>query len=140
MAVVVSLFEAVKRDMEDNIYNYTKDGKCSGCGNCCTNLLPMSPKEIDRIHRYIEKHGIKECKHLFPVATPTYDMTCPFRNNDKGNCMIYEVRPEICRQFICDNEQLAKHNRALLRSTRRIVDARSEFYGVVPLIQCLDQD
>ena len=131
MSSVVSALEYVQRGMEDNISNFTKDGKCSGCGNCCSNLLPMSQKEVDAIHKYIQKHDIKECKHLLPVATPAYDMTCPFLDTDKKceKCRIYEVRPAICRQFICDNEQRAKHNRALLRQTRRIVDVRSEFYG-----------
>ena len=129
MGIVISLLEAVERDMEDNIYDFTKDGKCSGCGNCCTNLLPMSKKEVAAIHKYIKKHGIKECRHLLPVAKPAIDMTCPFRNNDKRICAIYEVRPEICRQFICDNEKRAKNNRKLLRQTRSMVDVRSEFFG-----------
>ena len=129
MGIVISLLEAVERDMEDNIYNFTKDGKCSGCGNCCTNLLPMSKKEVAAIHKYIEKYGIKECRHRLPVANPVIDMTCPFRNNDNRSCAIYEVRPEICRQFICDNAKRAKHNRQLLRQTRSLVDVRSEFFG-----------
>lgn len=129
MPSVISALEAIQRGMEDNIYNFTKDGKCSGCGNCCSNLLQMSQKEVDAIHRYIKKHGIKECKHLLPVAKPAFDMTCPFRNNDKKICTIYEVRPEICKQFICDSEQRAKHNRKLLGQTRNVVDVRSEFYG-----------
>ena len=129
MPDVISFLEAVKRDMDDNIYNFTKCGKCSGCGGCCSNLLPMSQKEVDVIHRYIKKRHIKECKHLLPVAKPAFDMTCPFRDNDRKICTIYEVRPEICKQFICDNEQIAKRNRKLLGQTRDIVDVREEFFG-----------
>ena len=128
MQSVISFFESVKRGMEDNIYNFTKDGKCSGCGCCCSNLLPMSQKEVDVIHRYLKKRNVKECKHLLPVAKQALDMTCPFRDNDKKICTIYEVRPEICKQFICDNEKRAKHNRKLLGQTRHIVDVRSEFF------------
>lgn len=129
MPIAISTLEAIERDMEDNICNFTKNGKCSGCGNCCTNFLPMSQKELDAVHRYIKKNKIKECKHLLPVATPTYDMTCPFRDNDNGVCTIYEVRPMICRKFICDNEKRAKHDRKLLKQTRSIVDVRGEFFG-----------
>lgn len=128
MPDVISFLESVKRDMDDNIYNFTKNGKCSGCGNCCSRLLPMSQKEVDVIHRYINKHGIKECKHLLPVARPVIDMTCPFRDNDNNVCTIYEVRPEICKQFICDSEKRAKCNRKLYSQTRNIIDVRSEFY------------
>ena len=46
MSEVISLLESIQRDMKDNIYNYTVDGKCSGCGNCCSNLLPMNENEI----------------------------------------------------------------------------------------------
>lgn len=128
MPSVIYALESVQRGMEDNIYNFTKNGKCSSCGNCCSNLLPMSQKEVDAIHRYIKKHCIKECKHLLPLATPALDMTCPFRDNDNKICTIYEVRPEICKQFICDSEKRAKHNRKLFGQTRNIIDVRSEFY------------
>ena len=131
MPSAISFLESVQRGMEDNIFNFTKDGKCSGCGNCCSNLLPMNQKEVDTIHRYIKKHDIKECKHLLPLATVAFDMTCPFLDTDKSKekCRIYSVRPEICRRFICDNEQRAKHNRTLLRQSRSIIDVRGEFYG-----------
>ena len=129
MAINCSMLEVVRKGMEDNIYNFTKDGKCSGCGNCCSNLLPMSRKEIDAIRKYIKKHGIKESRHLFPLKEQAFDLTCPFRSNDKGICTIYEVRPEICKQFICDSEKRAKHNRALLKQTRNIVDVRETFFG-----------
>lgn len=56
---ILSFLDAVQRDMADNIYNFCKDGKCSQCGNCCSNLLPMSQKEIDVIRRYIRKKHIK---------------------------------------------------------------------------------
>lgn len=126
---VLSFLESVQRGMEDNIYNLTKDGKCSACGNCCSNLLPMSKKEIRTIHDYIRKNNIRESKHILPVAKQPYDMTCPFRDNGKKICTIYPVRPEICRQFICDSEKRVKHNRALLRQTREIVMVREEFFG-----------
>ena len=129
MPEVISFLQAVQRDMEDNIYNFTKDGKCSGCGNCCSNLLPMSQKEVDAIRRYIKKHGIKECRHRFPGAKPASAMTCPLRDNDKKISRIDKVRPEICNQFICDSEKRAKHNRKLLGQTRNVVDVRSEFFN-----------
>lgn len=129
---VISVLESVQKGMEDNIYNFCKDGKCSQCGNCCSNLLPMSRKEVNAIHRYIRKNHIKECKHLLPTANRPYDITCPFLDTDKSceKCRIYPVRPEICKQFICDNEQRAKNNRALLGQTRQIVDVRKEFFNV----------
>ena len=129
MASVISFLEMVKRDMEDNIYNFTKDGKCSSCGGCCSNLLPMSDKEISIIKKYIEKHHIKECKHIIPTKELTFDMTCPFRDNDNKICTVYEVRPQICKSFLCDSEKRAKQNRKLIGQTRTPIDVRGTFYG-----------
>lgn len=126
---VISMLSAVRRGMEDNLYNYTVNGKCSSCGNCCSNILPMSRKEIDTIKKYIKKNEITERKHLLPVAGKNYDMICPFRDNTKKICTIYPVRPEICKQFICDNEKRVKHNRKLLRQTRTITLVRETFFG-----------
>lgn len=131
MCKVSNLLDYVQQGMEDNLYNFMEDGKCSNCGNCCTNLLPMSDKEVSRIKKYIKANNIKEYKHLIPLLNTSVDMTCPFRNDDKKICTIYEVRPEICRQFVCDNEKRTKHNRELMKQTRKIVWVREEFYRKV---------
>lgn len=126
---LVSIFEAAKRGMEDNVFNFTVDGKCSNCGACCSNFLPMSRKEVERIRAFIKKNNIRESVHLLPVAKTGYDATCPFRDNAGKICTIYPVRPEICKLFICDSEKRVKHNRGLLRQTREIVYVREEFFG-----------
>ena len=130
MPEVISFLQAVQRDMEDNIYNFTKDGKCSGCGNCCSNLLPMSQTEVDAIRRYIKKHHINEHKHILPLAEPTIDMTCPFLDDSKSceKCTIYEVRPRICRDFICCPSKRPPMNDLEYKLKCRVVDVRSEFY------------
>lgn len=131
MQEVISVLESVRRGMEDNIYDYTVDGKCCGCGNCCSNLLPMNDKEIREIRQYIRKHHIEACKHLLPVVDEPLDMVCPFLDTDKkkDKCRIYPVRPFICRKFLCDSEQMAKVTRAKVKQTRRIVMVREEFFG-----------
>lgn len=59
-----------------------------------------------------------------------YDMTCPFRNEAKRICEIYEVRPAICREFQCNHKaediQRAKIN---FHKKHKIVYMRSEFFG-----------
>lgn len=125
----MSALAAIAKGMEDNLYNCMVDGKCSKCGNCCSDILPLSDDEIRRIHKYVRQKGIKESKHLIPVAKPVLDITCPFRDNGKKICTIYEVRPEICRQFICDSEQRAKENRERLKKGRRVFSMREVFFG-----------
>ena len=119
----ISTLEKVRRDMDDNIYNFTKDGECTGCGSCCSNLIPMNGKEIKEIRRYIRKHDIKECGRMFPVVKQPLDIS---KGKDKGR--IYPVRPLVCREFICDNEQREKVKREELHKNRRIVDVRREFF------------
>ena len=130
MHEVVSFLEFVNREMKDNVYNLTKDGKCTGCGACCSNLLPLSQKEIREIRRYIKKHHVTECLHAIPQNV-VLDMTCPFLDESKScdKCKIYDVRPMICRKFICDSEQRAKLTRSEVWQTRRVVDVRAEFFG-----------
>ena len=89
-------------DMRRGVYDFTSDGKCSQCGQCCGDILPLSQKEIDQIRRYIRKHNIAEEVHRPPTVNPVNDYTCPFRNEMLKKCNIYEIRPMICRDFICN--------------------------------------
>ena len=102
-----AVVEKMVMDMEHGVYNFTENGKCTQCGECCSNFLPMTQEEIDTIKSYIKQHKIKECKRLFPTAKETIDLTCPFLDMAKKaeKCRIYEVRPRICRDFICDPKQ-----------------------------------
>ena len=96
------MIEGIIRDMNRGLFNFTDNGKCSSCGKCCSNILPLSQKDISRIKKYIKAHNIKSCNHFLPTANPMIDMTCPFRDNDKKICTIYAVRPAICMDFKCD--------------------------------------
>ena len=99
---MIGTIEQMLQDMKDGVYDFTKDGKCSQCGACCGNYLPMSEKELKEIKRYVKKHRIKPQRHLMPSVEPTLDLTCPLRNDSERKCMAYSVRPQICRSFKCD--------------------------------------
>lgn len=81
------------------VYNYCKDNKCSCCGNCCGDILPLSKQDIEKIDKYLKKNKIEETPRCTLVE---YDNTCPFRDNKNKKCKIYEVRPEICRVYQCN--------------------------------------
>ena len=99
---MVGTLDQMIADMKAGVFDYTKDGKCSDCGQCCADFLPMSDAEVETIRRYIRKHNIKEQVHRPPTTAPVLDTTCPFRNNEKRRCEIYPVRPMICKDFRCD--------------------------------------
>lgn len=75
----------------NNLLNIPKHEKCINCGECC-GIIPASEQEINSIREYITKNGIK------PIIR-TNKAICPFRDNEKKKCLIYPVRPVICRLF-----------------------------------------
>ena len=84
---------------EPRIQCYCVDGKCVGCGECCSDFLPVTEKEVKRLQQYARKHHLTEHRHNFLLVA--HDCTCPFRNDKTQKCDVYEVRPLICRSFIC---------------------------------------
>ena len=91
----------------------------------------MTKKEVDGIHRYIEKNNICEINYLFPTATPILNMTCAFLDLRKGKdkCRIYSVRPNVCRGFICNKEERDKSRVQLDEGNIKIINVRKEFFG-----------
>lgn len=127
---MVGKLSEVLKDMENGLYDFTKGGKCTGCGACCSALLPVSGKEIKEIKRYIKRNRIKEQRHNYPVNNLGSDLTCPFLNDSKptNKCEIYPVRPEICRSFICNDPNGARRNKKLLHKKYTPVDMRTVFF------------
>ena len=127
----IGSFEQMKKEFADGTYNLTCNGKCTGCGKCCSNLLPMTDEEITTIKKYVKRYNIKENKHFVPLATPTIDMTCPFLDDSKSceKCKIYEVRPKVCRDFICDLKQRPSADLEWARKCKPL-NVRSEFYEI----------
>lgn len=127
---MVGTIEDVLNDMKHGVYDYTDNGRCVGCGECCSNALPMKQKEIKTIKRYIKEHDIKEQKAQAVFANQTFDLTCPFMRKDvsKDRCTIYPVRPQICRDFKCDK---ARHNEFFHGSMDgfMLIDVRDTFFG-----------
>lgn len=126
---VVGTIEEAIRDLEEGVFDFTINGECSNCGQCCSNFLPVSNKEIKNIHRYIQKKKISEQKHFVPAASQTLDWTCPFRDNSERKCVIYNVRPAICRDFRCDKpKKKIQADKSMYQGKYSIVDMRKEFF------------
>jgi hypothetical protein len=114
-----------------NTIDYTVDGKCSGCGQCCSNFLPMTEAEIQHIRQIVRRRGLKpHTRIVIPMAHP-YDATCPFLDGE-NRCGIYEDRPFICQSFICSKparDYLAPDERRWYAQNPRTVAVREEFFG-----------
>ena len=118
---MIGTMEDVRRDVEHGIYDNTDHGICTGCGQCCSNLLPMTDVEIQNIRRYIIKHGINPHEHSYNfLSEPVTDLTCPFLDDSK----------QICKSFNCRKQSQGIPPRltgALLRA--RPMDVRNTFFG-----------
>lgn len=116
-------------DMPERVTDYTVNGKCSNCGACCSDFLPLSRDEIRRIQAAVEKRHLKEHRDVMSMGK-TLDLTCPFRDNVKKRCDIYDIRPAICREFICnDGEEKIRANKMKYHRLNQVVTLRGFFFG-----------
>ena len=78
-------------------------GQCSKCGECCTNFLPVTQKEIETIQEYVIANQIRPQRQMLVMQNR---LTCPYYNGKR--CLIYEVRPLICKEFYCYKKPTAE--------------------------------
>lgn len=110
--------------------NNCVDGKCSNCGECCSDLLPLTDAEVRKIKRYAKAHNLKEHRQAPFFDPKAIDLTCAFRNEQTKRCDIYPVRPLICQAFICTKSlQTAHHDRDLIHQSRSVHSLRYEVFG-----------
>lgn len=110
----------------------TINGACSNCGECCSNLLPMTRHEAERIRRYVKHNRIKEQKHFVPTRNPVIDGICPFRDSANRRCTAYDVRPDICRAYRCDKAARGEFSGDMSGALAdySLVDVRETFFQV----------
>ena len=89
---------------KEKIKDCTKNGKCSNCGECCTACLPISKEEYLLIKDYISTHHITQ-ENPVDMAQNNIYFDCPFHDRVNKRCKIYEVRPEVCRNFLCSHSE-----------------------------------
>lgn len=123
------------RDVFENydhgMYDNTVKGRCSCCGDCCSNRLPMNQEEIKEIKYYIKLHDIKPTirKSILDVR-PVLDLRCPFLDETKElKCKIYPVRPQICREFICNVGREFVPSKEVLDGRHHNVNVRETFFS-----------
>ena len=92
-------------------------GNCSKCGECCTNFLPVTQKEINEIQKYVIENKIRPQTQILVMQNR---LSCPYYNGKK--CLIYEVRPLICREFYCYSKVNTESARKLMTEKRTTVN------------------
>lgn len=125
--MIATLDQAIE-DSKKGIIDFTHEGKCSRCGQCCCNYIPLSSGEIKEIKRYVKKYHIKEHINGAPMAPISWDLSCPFFSGHE--CIIYPVRPAICRNFQCDQQpEIIKRNKTMMLKKYSTYDMRETFFG-----------
>ena len=107
---LTEIFERAIEDINNDVTNFCVNGECIGCGECCSNILPLTNVEIERIRKLVKNRNLKPIKHIYPggfaLAKPMVDTLCPFLDPNGGDrkCTIYKDRPYICKSFKCDQQ------------------------------------
>lgn len=93
-----TITEIIKNIVEGNvkITDNSICGNCSKCGKCCTNFLPVTQKEINEIQKYVIENKIRPQTQILVMQNR---LSCPYYDGKK--CLVYEVRPLICKEFYC---------------------------------------
>lgn len=63
---------------------------CEWCFECCWPKIPCTQKEKQQINKYLKDNNLK--------AIEAKEWYCKYLNS-QGKCMVYEVRPYICKMF-----------------------------------------
>lgn len=103
----------------NNLNIYSCNGICSKCGNCCTNFLPVTKKEVSKIKKYVKENNIQPENRKLGNSII---MQCPFLNQTTKECNIYEARPFVCRNFLCSHKDWQKR--------RDLYMKRADFNGI----------
>ena len=88
--------------MGNEISDNTINNKCSKCCGCCAPFIPFTNKEVKLIKQYVKKHKIPLKNRN--MSSGDFDGTCCFWDNNSKMCLVYEVRPFVCRHFMCNNK------------------------------------
>lgn len=129
MSSALDFQRALMKEEFDSIHNFGKDGKCSKCGMCCSDIIPVTDKELETLKRFVKVNKYKPNTRIKVGMVEGYDMTCPFLN-DNGKCDVYKIRPEVCRLFkcYCENEIGIEHFRFYAKNPD-VRSLRKEVFG-----------
>jgi Fe-S-cluster containining protein len=74
---------------------------CFGCGACCRGLrVKVSSKDIARgLPEKVTRLTIDNRGFYVRLMKQTEDKRCRALDPDTSLCTVYEVRPDVCREF-----------------------------------------
>ena len=100
---------------------------CRHCHKCCGPIIWFKPEEIF-IKDYLAKNNIKYVINSSKNITK-HDTPCPYLKNDK--CIIYTVRPIVCRLQGNIHELPCKYNKRRFISKKQLDEIKKEFNELI---------
>jgi Fe-S-cluster containining protein len=76
------------------------EGKCNKCGKCCRTTIIKIATPDEEMRKILEWKGMNMIvidKEVSAIVVD--DMPCKFLSKRTNLCMIYNDRPERCRQY-----------------------------------------
>ena len=94
--------DIIKMTIEDGYVgkDFTCNGICSKCGECCGAILPLDQEDVDKMSDYVLENKIHSITATLIMQNK---LQCPYYtgNKEKG-CAIYPARPKVCKLYKCD--------------------------------------
>jgi hypothetical protein len=110
-----------------DIYSTIPDFKCKHCHDCCGPIIWYEPEDI-LIRDYMEKNNIKRISWTIEEFKKN-NMRCPYIKNDR--CIIYPVRPIVCRLQGNISELKCKFLNNKLLSKEKLKNLRKDFIQLI---------
>ncbi len=86
----------------NKVKNFSCKGNCSRCGECCTPVLPITLDEYKTIKKFIKDNDIKPTEML---RGDNFYVKCCFYDFEEKKCKINDVKPEVCKNFMCNSSE-----------------------------------
>lgn len=109
----------------ESLYTSIPGGSCNGCAKCCTESVHTFYVEFIQIYTYLKANNLLKDilkrveNHYFEELIEAQD--CPFLDEEK-KCMIYPVRPLVCRLFGYASKQEHEQNYNLVHDQNLAAD------------------
>jgi len=120
----------------NKIYKKIPEFKCKHCHKCEQDLIIwFKPEEIN-IRDYMSKHNI-EYITLSSKEFKKNNKQCPYLKNNR--CIIYPVRPIVCRLQGTISELPCKYNKNQYMSKKQFATIKKEFNQLLKDIDALGE-
>jgi len=109
------------------IYCEIPNFECKNCHKCCNNIIWFEPENY-LIRNYLKDHNINFLK-LYTKKYKINSKKCMFLT--KKGCIIYPVRPIVCRLQGLIKDLPCKNNKKIFLSNKKLKKIKNDFNKII---------